>query len=133
MINDPEIHREVAAEFERYELALTTNDVASLDAFFWDSPHAIRYGGGENLYGYAEIKAFRAARSPAGLERTLERTVITTFGRDFATASTLFRRHSAPGRSAGRCRPGGVRHKDGRSSQRMSALPRNDRRESYLR
>jgi hypothetical protein len=98
MINDPDVHREITAEFERYEVALVTNDVAALDAFFWNSPHAIRYGGGENLYGFSEIEAFRAARSPAGLERTLERTVITAFGKDFATASTLFRRDGFSGK-----------------------------------
>jgi Protein of unknown function (DUF3225) len=45
----------------------------------------------------AEIKAFRAARSPVGLARTLSTTVITTFGRDFAVASTLFHRATSPG------------------------------------
>ena len=66
----------------------------------------IRYGGGENLYGFDEIAAFRAARSPHGLARALARTVITTYGRDFGVASTLFRRDLSPARSAGRCRPG---------------------------
>ncbi len=84
----------MTAQFQRYEEALVTNDVASLDAFFWRSPLAIRYGGGENLYGYEAIAAFRAARSPAGLARRLQRTVITTFGRDFATANTEFLRDS---------------------------------------
>lgn len=97
-INDPKVQAELAAEFERYEVALVTNDVAALDAFFWDSPHAIRYGGGENLHGYAEIQAFRAARAPAGLERSLERTVITTIGTDFGTASTMFRRTMMTGK-----------------------------------
>jgi len=96
-INLPEIVAEVEAAFEQYERALVTNDVATLDALFWDSPHTVRYGGGENLYGYAAIMAFRAARSPAGLERSIDGTVITTYGRDMATASTLFRRHSSPG------------------------------------
>ena len=58
----------------------------------------IRYGGAENLYGYAEIEAFRAARSPVGLMRTISKTVITTYGRDFAVASTLFHRDSMPGK-----------------------------------
>jgi len=95
-INIPEVLAEVTDAFARYEQALVANDVATLDALFWNSPHTIRYGGGENLYGHAEIAAFRAARSPAGLARTTERTVITTYGRDFATANTLFRR--APGK-----------------------------------
>lgn len=97
-VNDPAVHAEVSAIFAVYEKALVENDVATLDALFWASPHTIRYGGGENLYGYGEIQAFRAARSPAGLARTIERTVITTYGRDFATANTLFRRATAPGK-----------------------------------
>ncbi|MEM8552946.1 MAG: oxalurate catabolism protein HpxZ, partial [Pseudomonadota bacterium] len=95
-INIPSVKAEVEAVFAQYETALVTNDVETLDALFHDAPETIRYGGGENLYGYEEIKAFRAGRSPAGLERTLERTVITTYGTDFATAMTLFRR--APGK-----------------------------------
>ncbi len=97
-INLPEIVAEVAAAFARYEAALTSNDVATLNALFWDSPHTIRYGIGENLYGAAEIAAFRGGRSPNGLARTLQRTVITTYGRDHATASTLFTRDAMPGR-----------------------------------
>lgn len=97
-INDPAILAEVEAAFASYEKALTGNDVATLDALFWQSPHTIRYGIGENLYGHGEIAAFRSARSPAGLERKLDRTVITTYGSDLATANTLFRRDSAPGK-----------------------------------
>lgn len=97
-IDRPEVVAEVTREFERYERALVANDVALLDALFRDDPRTIRYGGGEILYGYEEITAFRAARPPAGLARTLAKTVITTYGRDFATASTLFRRASAPGK-----------------------------------
>ncbi len=99
-VNIPEIHAEVSAAFARYEQALVTNDVAVLDELFWDSPHTLRYGAGENLHGYAEIKAFRAARPSAGLARTLERTVITTYGRDFATANTIFRRGDKVGRQS---------------------------------
>lgn len=98
MVNDPKTLREIEAVFARYEAALVGNDVATLDELFWDDPRTVRYGGGENLYGAAEIAAFRAARPTTGLERILERTVITTFGRDMATCSTLFRRASAPGR-----------------------------------
>ena len=80
IVNDPEVKAEVEREFAAYETALVTNDVEALDRFFWDDPLVIRYGGGENLYGYDEIAAFRAGRSPAGLARTLERPVVTTFG-----------------------------------------------------
>ncbi len=94
----PEVVAEVRAAFERYEKALVSNDVAALDAMFRNDPRTIRYGGTENLYGYAAIEAFRAARSPAGLARTLSGTVVTTYGRDLAVTSTLFHRTSAPGK-----------------------------------
>ncbi len=97
-IDLPEVVAEVRAEFDRYEAALGANDVATLDATFHKDPRTIRYGGTENLYGYAEIAAFRAARSPAGLARTLSKTVISTYGRDHAVASTLFHRASVPGK-----------------------------------
>ncbi len=90
MINLPEVLAEVTAVFERYEAALVGNDVAVLDELFWNSPHTLRYGATENLYGYDAIRAFRAGRSSAGLARTLGKTVITTYGRDFATANTEF-------------------------------------------
>ena len=97
-IDIPEVKAEVEAAFAAYERALMGNDVAGLGSLFHDDPRTLRYGGGENLYGYDAIAAFRAARSPVGLERTTERTVITTYGRDFATASTLFRRSTQPGK-----------------------------------
>lgn len=97
-INDPAVLAEVEAAFALYERALTANDVATLDRLFREAPETLRYGVGENLYGYSEIAAFRAGRSPAGLMRKLERTRITTYGDDFATANTLFRRESMPGK-----------------------------------
>jgi Protein of unknown function (DUF3225) len=97
-IDIPDVVAEVRAAFERYERAVVTNDVATLDEIFRNDPRTMRYGQSENLYGYKEIAAFRAARPSAGLARTLSRTVITTFGRDFAVASTLFHRTTAPGK-----------------------------------
>jgi hypothetical protein len=97
-IDLPDVVAEVTAAFNRYEEALVSNDVAVLDELFRRDPRTIRYGGTEQLYGYDEIAAFRSARSSAGLERTLSRTVITTYGRDFATASTLFHRPSLGGK-----------------------------------
>jgi len=94
----PDVVAEVAAAFERYEKALVSNDVATLNAIFRDDPRTIRYGGTESLYGYQEIEAFRAARSPVGLARTLSKTVITSYGRDFAVTSTLFHRPTMPGK-----------------------------------
>ena len=97
-IDRPDIKAEVESAFARYERALVENDVATLEGLFWDEARTIRYGIGENLYGMDAIRAFRRARSPVGLARRIERTVITTFGTDFATASTLFRRDGAPGK-----------------------------------
>lgn len=91
-VNLPEVVAEVETVFARYEAALVGNDVAVLDELFWDSPHTVRYGPAESLYGRDEILAFRRARPSAGLDRRLARTVITTFGRDLATASTEFHR-----------------------------------------
>jgi Protein of unknown function (DUF3225) len=91
-INLPHVHAEVSAVFARYEDALVNNKVEVLDELFWDSAFTVRYGVAENLVGIEAIRAFRAARSPVGLVRTLSATVITTYGQDFATAMTEFRR-----------------------------------------
>jgi hypothetical protein len=94
-INLPDVLAEMQAVFDQYEDALVNNKVDVLDALFWNSPHTVRYGVAENLVGYAQIQAFRAARSPVGLARRLSHTVITTFGRDFATAMTEFHREGS--------------------------------------
>jgi hypothetical protein len=94
----PDVLAEVASQFERYEQALVANDVGVLDELFRADSRTLRYGIGENLYGYDAIAAFRAARAPVGLMRRTAKTVITTYGRDTAVASTLFYRETAPGR-----------------------------------
>ena len=91
-INLPEVLAEVTAVSERYERALTSNDVAVLDELFWRSPHTLRYGATENLYGYEAIAGFRAGRPASGLARAVLRAVITTYGRDCATVNIEFRR-----------------------------------------
>jgi len=108
-INLPDVHAEVTAAFARYEHALVHNQVDVLDELFWNSPHTVRYGVGENLVGIEAIRAFRIARPSVGLARSLQDTVITTFGRDAATAMTLFRRE------------GGT--KIGRQSQTWARMP----------
>jgi hypothetical protein len=91
-INNPLAVAQVTAEFARYEAALVSNDVATLDALFWASPLTLRYGVGENLYGHEAIKAFRAARPANNLAREILRTQITTYGEDFATTHIEFQR-----------------------------------------
>ncbi|MEJ1962027.1 MAG: oxalurate catabolism protein HpxZ [Gammaproteobacteria bacterium] len=95
IVNDPTTLGEVTAAFERYEKALMENDVAALDAMFWVSPLTLRYGVGENLYGFAAIQEFRKARAGGSPQRTLRNTVITTYGTHFGTASTEFLRASS--------------------------------------
>ena len=111
-IDLPDVVAEVAAAFDRYEKALVTNDVEVLDDTFRADPRTIRYGTSEILYGHDEIAAFRAARSAVGLARTISRTVITTYGRDFTVASTLFHRANMPGK-IGRQMQSWVRFSDG--------------------
>jgi len=91
-INRPDVLAEVTTLFGEYERALVANDIATLDGLFWESPLVVRYGNNENLYGIEALRAFRAARPTGDLARELMRTVITTFGTDFATANTEYRR-----------------------------------------
>jgi hypothetical protein len=94
-INEPNVVKEVEAAFAGYDRALATNDVAALNDYFFDSPFTVRYGNAENLYGHAEIRSYRAAVTATGPGPERERTVITTYGNDFATVSTLSRRPQA--------------------------------------
>jgi Protein of unknown function (DUF3225) len=94
-VNTPHVLAEVQAVFERYEQAVAHNDVAVLDELFWNNPLTLRYGIAENLYGFNSIQSFRASRSK-GVERTLNNTVITTYGSDFATANTEFQSAGNP-------------------------------------
>jgi len=110
-IDLPDVVAEVKAAHERYERALVSNDAAALGASFRNDPRTVRYGNAENLYGYAEIEAYRANSSGPG-PRRLAKTVITTYGRDFAVASTLSYRANAPGK-VGRQMQTWVRFSDG--------------------
>jgi hypothetical protein len=108
-INLPAVLAEVEAAFAEYERALVTNDVPVLDRLFWDSPHTLRYGAGENLYGYDAIRAFRQGRPAVNLEREITAKAITTFGQDFAVANVEFRRAGSD--------------RTGRQSQAWARLP----------
>ncbi|NJR66846.1 MAG: oxalurate catabolism protein HpxZ [Leptolyngbyaceae cyanobacterium CRU_2_3] len=99
-INIPDVVAEVTIAFKRYEAALVSNDITVLNELFWNSTQTIRYGATENLYGHEAIATFRSARSAQGLDRTLANTVITTYGRDFATANTEFQRPGKLGRQS---------------------------------
>ncbi len=102
VVNDPEIVAELAALYPRYEEALVSNDVPTLTAMFWASPHSIRLGVAENLYGEDEIEAFRKARPSTGLARRQTRLEIRTFGRDFGSITLEFERDTPTGLVRGR-------------------------------
>jgi hypothetical protein len=89
-INRPEVIAEIRQVFELYEASLVTADADTLDELFWRSEHTVRYGGDEILYGHPAIEAFNHRRKPLGPDRKLEDTIITTYGTDFATVSTLY-------------------------------------------
>jgi hypothetical protein len=110
IMNDPSVVREIETAFAGYDQALGKNDVAALNGYFFDSPSTIRYGNAENLYGYSEIQAYRGAVIASGVAPKRERTVITTYGHDFATVSTLSRR---PGGKIGRTMQTWVRFPQG--------------------
>jgi 1-carboxybiuret hydrolase subunit AtzH-like protein len=112
-IDLPEVLAEITAQFARYEAALVSNDIAVLDELFRNDPLTLRYGINENLYGYDAIMAFRAGRSPVGLMRTTDKTVITSYGRDTAVASTLFHRDVWSGKKVGRQMQTWVRFSEG--------------------
>jgi hypothetical protein len=92
VINDPETVAELRELYPRYEQALVSNDVDTLIDMFWASPHVSRFGPTESLYGISEIEAFRKARSPLNLARTITRLEIVAFGKDFASITVAFER-----------------------------------------
>jgi hypothetical protein len=101
-INDPETVAELAAVHPIYETALMNNDIETMQALFWASPHVVRFGATENLHGIDEIEAFRASRSPANLVRRITRLDITTFGKDFGCVHLEFERDKNGGVVRGR-------------------------------
>ena len=111
-IDLPDVVAEVKAAYDRYNDAINSGNIAILNSTFRDDPRTIRYGQAENLYGYKEIEGFRATARPLDPPRTLSKTVITTYGRDFAVASTLTYRANDPGR-VGRQMQTWVRFPDG--------------------
>ncbi len=98
VIDLPDVVAEVKAAYDRYNDAVNSGNIAILNSTFRNDPRTIRYGLAENLYGYTAIESFRAAARPLDPPRTLAKTVITTYGRDFAVASTLTYRANQPGR-----------------------------------
>lgn len=89
-VNKSEIVAEVTAAFIEYERALVDNELETMNALFWHTPQTVRYGIAEVQHGGEEIRAWRASCQPVPRSRRLHRTVVTTFGVDYATVSTEF-------------------------------------------
>jgi len=102
IVNAPEVIAELAALYPCYEQALVSNDVDTLVAMFWEGPQVMRFGATENLYGPEELEAFRKARPSASLTRTVTRQDIVSFGRDYASITLEFERHTPKGLVRGR-------------------------------
>ena len=124
-INDPATIAELQALYPRYEEALIHNDVETLTAMFWNSPHAIRFGVGENLYGTDEIEAFRKSRPAVNLARRTIRLEIVSFGTDYASITLEFERDTPTGITRGRQSQVWVRMPEGWRivSAHVSTLP----------
>ena len=101
-INDPATVAELRELYPLYEAALVNNDVETLTKMFWASPHAIRLGAGENLYGVDEIEAFRKSRPAVNLARRIVRLEIVTVGKDCGSVTLEFERDAAGGVVRGR-------------------------------
>ena len=99
-INNPQVLAEVSVQFQRYQDAVISNDIAVLNELFWDNALTLRYGAGENLYGHAAIAGYRSARNPAGLAREETKRVVTSYGRDYATTNIEFTRSGRHGRQS---------------------------------
>jgi ketosteroid isomerase-like protein len=89
-VNDPAVMEEIRGVFARYERALIANDVDTLDAMFWNSPHTVRFGLADIQYGFEAISAFRRSQLQAAPARQLRNTVVTVFGSDLAVVTTEF-------------------------------------------
>jgi len=84
-INAPAIVAEIGALHDNYERALIANDIPVLNASFWESPHTVRYGVHEHLYGAEAVAAYRQGNTPTFTERTIVRRTILTLGSDVAS------------------------------------------------
>ncbi len=92
----PAILAEIQACFAAYEAAFMANDIAALNAFFWNDPRVTRYGIADRQWGYDDLVAYRAATPPPDFTRVLEHPRITVFGQDMAVAQVEFVRSDTP-------------------------------------
>lgn len=91
-INHPDVVAELTELYLKYEKALCTNDVETLNYLFWDSSDTVRFGATENLYGGDAIRSFRRSRPAVNLEREMFNLKVVTFDQDTAAVTLEFRR-----------------------------------------
>ena len=92
LINDAAVVAQLTELYLKYEKALCTNDIETLDSLFWDAPFVVRFGVTENLYGGDEVRAFRKGREVVNLDRQMYNLKVVTFGADTAAVTLEFRR-----------------------------------------
>ncbi|MEO6861721.1 MAG: oxalurate catabolism protein HpxZ [Microcoleus sp.] len=91
-INEAAMVAQLTQLYLKYEKALCTNDIETLDNLFWDAPQVVRFGVTENLYGGDEVRAFRQGREVVNLDRQMYNLKVVTFGADTAAVTLEFRR-----------------------------------------
>jgi len=89
-INIQHTLNDLTAVFHAYEAALMSNDLAALDAFFWDDVRTTRYGIADRQLGIDELRIFRQKTQAPSFTRQLENLRIHTFGPDLGTAQAEF-------------------------------------------
>jgi hypothetical protein len=101
IVDIPEVKADLEQTFRQYEMALVEGDTETLNSLFYPAGTTVRYGiRGDNQYGHEAIALARRNAGGAMGERQLDRTLITTFGKDFGVASTLSRQAKNPGKMA---------------------------------
>ena len=81
---------EVQHAFVAYEAALVANDVAAMDAAFWNDERVVRFGIHEGQHGFAAIARLRAPPAPVPADRRLVRTDVVPVADDVVVVSTVF-------------------------------------------
>ena len=90
------VRSEIGAVFGAYERALARHDVASLDAFFLDSPLTRRFGVAEEQQGADAVRRWRRAGPGVPPGRWLDATQIQVLTADVAVVTTRFGYGSRP-------------------------------------
>ena|ERR1051325_11055439 len=96
----------------------------TMNELFWTSPFTVRFGPNGTLIGHDAIANHRQMRMAAAGSRALRNTVITTFGRNFATTNTETMKLQSRA-SVAKAKLGSVRHAAGASRLHTCQISRH--------